>query len=227
MPIMVASFPKIIMHNSVSLDGSFVTFEPNMGLHYQIAGSYKADAHLIGSVTAKTGIEMFQKQVPPESDGDFRKPERSRDLPYWIIVDPEGMLKGLLHVHRRFEYCRDVIVLVSKSTPQDYIDYLNERRYDHYTFGDKFADLRKAIEFLAGEYDLKKILTDTGRTLNNVLLNESMIREISLLIHPIIVGKPAQNLFSNIEIPLKLRLIKFEPLEGDCIWTVYVVEKNL
>ena len=40
---------KLIMHNSISLDGSFTDFEVNMGLHYQIASTYKADASLIGS----------------------------------------------------------------------------------------------------------------------------------------------------------------------------------
>jgi len=29
--------PKTILHNPVSLDGSLTSFEPNMGLHYQIA----------------------------------------------------------------------------------------------------------------------------------------------------------------------------------------------
>jgi hypothetical protein len=43
--------PKVIIHNSVSLDGSLTDFEPNMGLHYQIAGNYPPDAHLIGSNT--------------------------------------------------------------------------------------------------------------------------------------------------------------------------------
>ncbi len=43
--------PKTILHNPVSLDGSLTRFEPNMGLHYQIAGKYNADAHLICSNT--------------------------------------------------------------------------------------------------------------------------------------------------------------------------------
>ena len=57
--------PKVIMHNSISLDGSVKDFEVNMGLHYQIAGSYGADVHLIGSNTAKIGMEMFLPEIPP------------------------------------------------------------------------------------------------------------------------------------------------------------------
>ena len=51
--------PKVIIHNSVSLDGSLTDFEPNMALHYQIAGNYKPDAHLIGSNTVKVGTELY------------------------------------------------------------------------------------------------------------------------------------------------------------------------
>ena len=50
---------KIILHNSISLDGSLLNFDVNMQLHYQIAGGYKPDAHLIGSNTIKMGIELY------------------------------------------------------------------------------------------------------------------------------------------------------------------------
>ncbi|HOB85936.1 MAG TPA: hypothetical protein PK521_14745 [Bacteroidales bacterium] len=42
---------EIIIHNSVSIDGSITGFMPDMGLHYKIAGEYKLDAHLIGADT--------------------------------------------------------------------------------------------------------------------------------------------------------------------------------
>jgi 2,5-diamino-6-(ribosylamino)-4(3H)-pyrimidinone 5'-phosphate reductase len=47
--------PKVIIHNSVSLDGSLVDFEPDMGLHYDIAGGFKPQAHLVGSSTVRVG----------------------------------------------------------------------------------------------------------------------------------------------------------------------------
>ena len=104
--------PYIILHNSISLDGSLLNFEVNMNLHYQIAGKFKPDAHLIGSNTIKTGIEMFGS-APPEERNDFKKPYRDKTLPYWIIPDTTGILKDLLHEVTRFEYCKDVIILIS------------------------------------------------------------------------------------------------------------------
>ena len=58
--------PKIIIHNSISIDGSLTNFDVNMGLHYQIAGNYKPDSHLICSNTAKTGIESYGQGGHPK-----------------------------------------------------------------------------------------------------------------------------------------------------------------
>ncbi len=120
--------PKIILHNSVSLDGSLTSFEPNMGLHYQLAGKYNADAHLICSNTVKVGIELYGGGVPLEEKKDFEKPKRSESLPYWVIPDTKAILKGLLHTCRRFEFCRDVIVLISEENPEEYVRHLEERQ---------------------------------------------------------------------------------------------------
>ena len=66
------TLPKIILHNSISIDGSLTNFEPHMGLHYQIAANYKPNAHLIGSKTIKTGIELYSDGIPSEENNDFR-----------------------------------------------------------------------------------------------------------------------------------------------------------
>jgi len=41
--------PEIIIHNSISLDGSLTGFMPDMSLHYKIAGDYKPHAHLMNA----------------------------------------------------------------------------------------------------------------------------------------------------------------------------------
>jgi 2,5-diamino-6-(ribosylamino)-4(3H)-pyrimidinone 5'-phosphate reductase len=217
-------FPKIILHNSISLDGSFVNFEVNMGVHYHITGSYKPEAHLIGSNTMKTGIELYGEEVPPEEKGDFEKPKRDEGLPYWVILDTKGICKGLLHTCRRFEYCRDIIVLISEETPEDYIHFLKERDYNYHRVGQTHVDLKKSLELLAEKYDFKTVLADTGRILGNLLLEQGLVSEISLLIHPIVVGNEGENLFSRITNNIKLKLLKNETLENGHIWVCYKVE---
>lgn len=216
---------EIIIHNSISIDGSLTGFMPDMDLHYKIAGDYKPDAHLIGADTVIRGNEMFGGEIPDEAPSDFLQPERPDYLPWWIIVDSGARLKGMLHTCRRFEYCRDVIVLVSGKTPDDYIDHLRERNYRFIKTGNDKVDLISAIEKLKIEFGISKILTDTGRILGNILINLGIVSEISLLIHPLVVGEKYYNMFADLKEPKSFKLVKSEKYENGCIWSVYRAEK--
>ncbi len=217
--------PKVIMHNSISLDGSLTDFAPNMELHYQIAGNYKPDVHLIGSNTVKVGAELYGEGVLDEKKKDFEKPRRARSLPYWVIPDTKGVLEGLLHTCRRFEFCKDVIVLVSEETPKKYIQHLEERNYNYHIIGKKHVDFEKALELLSAEYGVRKVLADTGRLLGNLILNLGLVSLVSLLIHPVIVGNKSYSIFSNVNEAISLKLHKAEILEKGFVWLIYKVCK--
>ena len=196
-----------------------------MMLHYKIAGSYGAKAHLIGSNTVKVGVELFENQIPLEEKEDFMKPQRNKDLPYWVIPDSTGKLKGLLHTCRRFEFCRDVIVLVSETTPEEYLKHLKERNYTYYIVGKDQINLKKFLELLYSEYKVKKVLADTGNILSSLLINQGLVSELSLLIHPIIVGNSSYKIFGDIKENIVLSLKKFERLPNGYIWLAYKVKK--
>ncbi len=214
--------PKVVIHNSISLDGSLTDFDVNMPLHYQIAGSFKADMYLVGSNTAKIGIDLFMEEIPQEKEDDIKKPDKKGML--WAIPDSTGKLKGLLHIFRQSDYCKDVIIFVSETTPSNYISYLEERNYDYHVIGENKCDLKKALKCLKELYDAKIILTDTGSILSNLLLEQGLAAQISLLVHPIIVGKKSYNMFSNIITSLKLNLIKKEFLDQNHIWLLFEVK---
>ena len=219
--------PKIIVHNSISLDGSLTDFEPNMELHYKIAGSYKPNIHLIGSNTIETGIELYGDGVPLEEEKDFKKPQRDKSLPYWVIPDTKAKLRGLLHTCRRFEFCRDVIVLVSETTPKEYLEHLTERNYAYHILGEKHVNLEKTLDLLSSEYKVKRVLTDTGRILGNLLIEQRFVSEISLLVHPVIVGKKSYNIFGNISKNITLTLRKKEFFPRGYVWLVYRLKSKL
>jgi 2,5-diamino-6-(ribosylamino)-4(3H)-pyrimidinone 5'-phosphate reductase len=212
--------PTVVLHNSISLDGSLTDFEVNMELHYQIAGKYNSDARLIGSNTIKTGIALYGES-PVENNDDFIKPKRDQNLPYWVIIDTKGSLKDKLHEVRRFEFCKDVIILISEQTKDDYIEYLQKRDYDYHIIGKEKVDLRKALEFIYNNYRVKSILTDTGRILGNLLINKRLVNEISLLVHPVIVGKKSYGIFNDIDKNINLKLVKSQEFDGGYLWLVY------
>jgi 2,5-diamino-6-(ribosylamino)-4(3H)-pyrimidinone 5'-phosphate reductase len=220
----MAKQTRIIVHNSVSLDGSLTNFEPNMGLHYKIAGDYRPDAHIIGSNTIKVGAEMYGEGDIKEEERDFKKPDRSKNYPYWVIPDTRGSLMGMLHTCRKFEYCRDVIVLISETTPEAYIRYLQERDYDYYITGKDHVNLKESVILLSERYQINTILADTGRILGNLLINQGLVSEISLLVHPDIVGNKAYPVFSEIDKSIKINLIKSEIPEKGFVWLVYKIE---
>jgi 2,5-diamino-6-(ribosylamino)-4(3H)-pyrimidinone 5'-phosphate reductase len=212
--------PKTILHNSISLDGSLTNFDVNMELHYKIAGSFKPNSHLIGSNTIKTGLELYG-EARKEEKKDFKKPARAVNLPYWVIIDSKGILKGQLHEVRRFEFCKDVVIIISKKTPKSYIDYLKKRNYDFHIIGSKHVDLKKALELLYNKYETKILLTDCGKILGNILISKGLVNEISLLIHPIIIGKKSYDIFGNIEKIKKLELLKNEVIDENYIWQLF------
>jgi len=217
--------PSVILHNSVSLDGSLTGFEPEMALHYRIAAEYHPEATLIGSRTVLKGIELFGEGVPPEEPCDFERPEREGSLPYWVIIDTRGALQGMLHSCRRFVYCRDVVVLVTGSTPEEYLAHLEERKYRHHAVGSDHVDLKQALELLAETYQARTVLTDTGQILGNLLLDQGLVAGISLLVHPVIVGARSYPIFGGLTNPLKLRLKHSEVFEKEYLWQVYEVER--
>ncbi len=216
--------PRVILHNSVSLNGSLTGFEVNMGLHYQLAGSYHPEAHLIGSNTILTGAELYGDGVPPEEPHDFLKPARDPHVPLWAVIDSGGRLAGMLHTCRRFEYCRDVIVFVTENTPPSYLVHLQERNYDAFIAGRKKVDLKIALEVLAKQYQVKTVLVDTGRILGNLLLKKGLVDEVSLLVHPEITSIETYSMFGRFPSIMHFRLIQSTVFEEKYVWLTYAVK---
>jgi 2,5-diamino-6-(ribosylamino)-4(3H)-pyrimidinone 5'-phosphate reductase len=222
--------PKVITHNAISLDGSISGFPIDLEKYYSIVGGYAPDAMLVGSATAKAGIEMYADSIPDESPSDFVKPPRiatGRELPYWVIPDNHGMLQGRLHVFRRSGYCRDVIILLSEKSPDSYAKYLLERNYETIITGHEDVDLSRSLELLHEKYSCNTVVTDSGGNLNRALLEKGLADEISILINPVLVDEKHPKLFRHLELPSKpiqLELLSAEKLDGQLLVRYRVVK---
>lgn len=218
--------PNIIIHSTMSLDGSIRNFDCDIPLHYKIAARYKADAHLVGSVTARDGVLMFSENIPPEEERDFhRNPAKENDSRIiCAMADSKGILRGMLHVYRRFEFCREVVVIVSETTPREYLDYLEEREYDYIVAGNDRIDFTQALNKLHDDFGIKTLISDSGGVLNSLLLNLNLVNRLSIIVAPALVCREPSRLFAGIDADrdnIKLHLEGCEKLDEKHVLLTY------
>jgi len=203
--------PKVIMHNEISLDGAISGFQIDPGTYYQILNAFNADMYLVGSNTAVSGIKTFTKHISPEKPDDFEPPQPKEDdyRPVWVIPDSEGKLEGMLHILRRSEYCRDIIILVTRQTPEQYLQYLDARNLTSLNVGEVKVNFQNAFQQINALFPYKTMITDNGGTLSSILLENSLIDQISLIISPTLTGNKNPKLFRDLK--LGKRVIKLNP----------------
>ncbi len=224
--------PHVILYNAVSLDGRITGFNADVELYYELASKWDIDAVLMGSNTVLTGFgaepgeigeENLESMVNREKD-----PEDSR--PFLVIPDSKGQIR-IWNELFKMPYLGDIIVLCSKSTPEEYIDFLNERNIDYLIAGEKQVDLKDAMKRLNSEYGINSIRVDSGGILNGVLLNEGLVDEIHVLIHPELVGSINKgSIFISKDLnplndTIKLKLAHIDKLKDDIIWIKYDIIK--
>ncbi|MGE5550026.1 MAG: RibD family protein [Bacteroidota bacterium] len=219
--------PRVILHNAVSLDGRLDHLNVDLGLYYGLAAGFGADAMLSGSETLLTAID----EIPPD-DGGEPAPAGTGDaeLPLLVVADGRGRIRTW-HYWRKQAYWRSAVVLCHRQTPGDYLDYLREKRVDYIIAGENRVDLRAALLELNNRHGVRTIRVDSGGTLNGALLRAGLIDEVSLMLHPVLVGGESPRTFfraSDLAGPegvIALRLKHLEKLTGDLVWLRYDVVK--
>lgn len=222
--------PKVILFNGVSVDGRMDWFAGDVGLYYELAGRWGADAMLSGSETMLAAYAAVD--VPEEDESAFEPPEMDPNDPRQrlVVVDSRGRIRNW-HQIRDEPYWRDPVVLCSDATPQEYIDYLEKRHVDTIVVGDDRVDLRAALEALSARYGVKTIRVDSGGVLNGALLRAGLVTEVSVLITPHLVGGTSpRSLFTAPDLTspdgvIPLRLTQVEEVRDGVVWLRYEVAR--
>jgi 2,5-diamino-6-(ribosylamino)-4(3H)-pyrimidinone 5'-phosphate reductase len=215
--------PKIILHNAVSADGRLDNFMPDIGLYYSLVATWKEDATLAGSDTILAAPDAM-----PDDVGDAAPPNDRSGLPLLVVPDSRGRVRSW-EALRRQPFWRDVVVLVSESTPLDYLHRLADAGVASIKTGQDRVDLRAALEELSDSYSVRTLRVDSGGTLNGVLLRAGLVDEVSLLIHPCLVGgTSARSMFRapDLDSPddvIPLGLMSLEEVGNGIIWVRYRV----
>jgi 2,5-diamino-6-(ribosylamino)-4(3H)-pyrimidinone 5'-phosphate reductase len=220
--------PRVVLHNEMSADGRLDWFTPHMGLYYELAGRWKAEAMLSGSNTL---LHAYPEDTLREEDADALEPpspDPDDDRPLLVVVDSRGRLRNW-HLLRQEPYWRDVVVLCSRATPSAYLETLRQRRVECILAGDQRVDLRAALEELHAHYGVSVVRVDSGGVLNGALLRAGLVDEVSVLVSPSLVGgTTARSIFvapdlTSAEGVIPLRLTHVEQPEDDLVWLRYDV----
>lgn len=218
--------PRVIIHSAVSADSRIDGFVPNIALYYQLVTRFGEGATLAGTDTLLVACD----DAAPEDDSAFAPLEQDPEdvRPLLVVPDSRGRVR-CWQALREWGYWRGFIALVSASTPREYLDYLRARHVTPLEFGDDHVDYAAAFEHLGHEYGVRTIRVDSGGTLNGILLRAGLVDEVSLVVHPALVGGTspltffrAPNVSSSME-SIHLTLESAETLEGGIVWLRYSV----
>ncbi len=223
--------PRIIVYNAVSLDARIDWFPADIGKFYELASHWKEAATLAGSDTI---IKAYAGGTATDEEAELSEPSENNPddtRPVLVVPDSRGRLR-VWHKLRREPYWRDVIALCSRATPAPYLEYLKKNHVDYLVAGDEHVDFRVALEHLNIQYGIKVVRVDSGGTLNGVLLRAGLVDEVSVLIHPSLVGGISPQSFfrapdlTSPDSVIKLELLHLQKLDGDLIWLIYEVVKS-
>jgi 2,5-diamino-6-(ribosylamino)-4(3H)-pyrimidinone 5'-phosphate reductase len=123
------------------------------------------------------------------------------------------------------------MALVSQSTPVEYIEYLGKIHVTYILAGSDHVDFREALEKMSRR-GIKKIRTDSGGTLNGVLLRQGLVDEVSVLVHPAIAGANGRGSIFRITDPAPgdcipcLQIISSRRLRNGVVWLRYKVTRD-
>jgi 2,5-diamino-6-(ribosylamino)-4(3H)-pyrimidinone 5'-phosphate reductase len=126
-------------------------------------------------------------------------------------------------------YWRGGVAICSDSTPDDYLQYLAEVGVDCIVAGPEKVDLRAALEELNRRYGIQTVRVDSGGILNGALLRAGLVDEVSILVHPALVGGTSQrSMFRAPDLTspdgvIPLALVSAEAIGESLVWLRYKV----
>lgn len=217
--------PRVIVYNGISVDGRIDRGGPSAEQYYGLIGTWHEDATLAGSRTmgaAGPSADPADLTLPPA------EPEPGDPRAILAVVDSRGSVRNWGEL-RALPYWKGFVSLCSESTPPEHLEYLARVGVRALVTGRERVDLAAALEALASEYGVRVVRVDSGGTLNGALLRAGLVDEVSVLIHPALVGgESPQTMYrapdlTSDEGVIPLRLIHLETLPDQTLWLRYEV----
>jgi 2,5-diamino-6-(ribosylamino)-4(3H)-pyrimidinone 5'-phosphate reductase len=197
-----------VAHVAVSVDGATVGFAPDQARFYELARRFDEDVTLVGADTIlaqETSLATAPRPGPAVAG------------PLLAVVDGRGRVREWVAL-REVGHWSDVLALHSAATPT--------RPPGHgvaeLVTGTDRVDLAAVLSALAAEHGAAVVRVDSGGALIGALLDADLVDEVSLLVHPVLVGASAPRWYGAARRPLDaLTLLHAEPAADGTAWLHY------
>jgi len=215
---------RVVLHIQTSLDARVTGFEIDMGAHYQLTETFEPDGTISG---ADTFLAAPIPDEVPEWSYEAAKNFPSCSRSVMAIVDSKGRVRNWSAIKRQ-PFWKTPVALCSRSTPEEYLQYLKGEGIDIIIAGKDHVDLKKALKELQSRYGLRTLRIDSGGTLSAIMLKEGLVDEISVILSPCVVGNQNSAQFIDPSVaelpkPCQLKLGHVEELENGLVWLKYEV----
>jgi len=233
--------PKIICHMVSSIDGRLlpdrwtptargVASDLASRLYEKAAAGFRADGWIVGRKTIAEMADGRPWRGPAGSAKGLRDtfvaPRQGRDVA--VAIDP----KGKVHYRKDNVGGDHVVAVLGEQVAGRYLAGLRERGISYLLAGRDGRDLKRAMDILGSDFQLKTLLLEGGGGINGSFLKAGLIDEISVLVYPGIDGlSGVPSIFEYAgrpgEKPAKgraLRHLATRTLEGGAVWLRYAVE---
>lgn len=205
--------PKVTLYIAMSLDGNISGFKINKNVYQELESEVNSDAVVMDVDAFKTLYVIFDKteanlkqlMVVPDSKGD---------IPRNILNEVSSSL--------------NVLILCSRSTPQDYLNFLEESDIKYMIVGYDEVNLATAFEELNIHFGIKNVAVRADGILNGKLLSDDLVEEIFVFMHPTLVGEHNNAVYIKSDPDdqnLDLRLLEMKEMDGEVICLKYRIMK--
>lgn len=190
----------------MALDGGTTGFEPRVGPFYELAATWSEDVTLVGADTI-----LAQEPTLAAARG----PGPAPDGPLLAVVDSANRVRQWAAL-RDAGHWSDVIALRGENSVAP-----AEGSPREVVCGAERVDLTRALDELARS-GARTVRVDSGGALLGTLLERGLIDELSLLVHPIIVGADAQRWTGKkLLTTTTFELISSDIVDRDLVWLRY------
>lgn len=218
-------YPHIICHMMSTIDGK-ITSGDGVDILDNYFDIYTKTEDMLEPHSAWMCGRVTMQMFSAKNDEFIQS--QSTSSQYLFGVDTKGVLRWGSNTIKlsNIESPLHLVIVVTESTPKEYIQYLNDKNILSVLAGEDEIDFKKLFEIMSDKFGVKTLLLEGGGILNGSIMAADLVDEISLLVTPIVLNNnSAPSVFDrkiSDTIDCKNYSLKdVKQMDKDCVWLRY------